>query len=63
MFLMVFAFLSGAKPLASYRGEPRAQLKGQPLLPPKTSPGGAGVISSLHVWNRSFPFSFEEDSI
>lgn len=60
MFLMVFAFLSGAKPLASYRSEPQSSAQGPA---PRTSPDGAGVISSLHVQSRSFTFSFEEDSI
>lgn len=61
---MVFAFLSDAKPLTSYRSDPPpAQLKGGPPLAPKMSLAGAGVISSLHTVNSSSPFLFEEDSI
>lgn len=39
-------------------GSPRAQLKGQPLLPPKH---GAGVTSCLHVWNRISPFHLKRN--
>lgn len=48
MFLTVFAFLSGAKPLASYRNEPQSSAQGPASVTPKTSPDEAEAISILY---------------